>query len=259
MTLNALFLDTSLWTQLLQTESNSLRHPTLWIAAIRIVLINMLLSGDNALVIAMACRGLPRRQRIWGIAIGAGVAVFLLIALTAIVVWLIALPYLKFAGGLALLYIAARLLLPEQPDENAVATAAHLWRAVRIVVIADLIMSFDNVLAVATAAHGDIALLTVGLIVSIPMIMAGAAVIMALLDRLPSLVWIGAAFLGSIAGEAIATDPAVSHYLARVFGDDAVRQAVWAASALGAVFAIAAGGTWRRAHLPSPRAPSPPP
>jgi YjbE family integral membrane protein len=259
VTLNALFLDTSFWTQLLQTESNSLRHPTFWIAAVRIVLINMLLSGDNALVIAMACRGLPRRQRIWGIAIGAGVAVFLLIALTAIVVWLIALPYLKFAAGLALLYIAARLLLPERPDENAVATAAHLWRAVRIVVIADLIMSFDNVLAVATAAHGDLALLAVGLIVSIPIIMAGAAVIMALLDRLPALVWIGAAFLGSIGGEAIATDPAVAHYLARVLGDDAVRQAVWAASALGAVFVIAAGRAWRRARLSSPRAPSPPP
>jgi YjbE family integral membrane protein len=259
VTLHALYLDTSFWTPLLQMESNSLRHPTFWIAAIRIVVINLLLSGDNALVIAMACRGLPRRQRIWGIAIGAGVAVFLLIVLTAIVTWLIALPFLKMAGGLALFYIAARLLLPEQSNENAVATAADLWRAVWIVVIADLIMSFDNVLAVATAAHGDLALLAVGLIVSIPIIMAGAAVIMALLDRLPSLVWIGAAFLGSVGGEAIATDPVASHYLAGVFGEDAIRQAVWAASAFGAVFAIAVGGAWRRAQLTNPRAPSPRP
>jgi YjbE family integral membrane protein len=258
VTLHALYLDTSFWTQLLQTESSSLKHPTFWIAAARIVLINLLLSGDNALVIAMACRGLPRRQRIWGIAIGAGVAVFLLIVLTAIVTWLIALPYLKIAGGLALLYIAARLLLPEQSNENAVTAAADLWRAVRIVVIADIIMSFDNVLAVATAAHGDLALLTVGLIVSIPIIMAGAAVIMALLDRLPSLIWIGAAFLGSVAGEAIVTDPVVSHYLAGVLGDDAMRQVVWAASAFGAAFAIAVGGAWR-AQLATPRARSPRP
>jgi predicted tellurium resistance membrane protein TerC len=104
VTLHALYLDTSLWTQLLQMEVSSFKHPTFWIAAVRIVLINLLLSGDNALVIAMACRGLPRRQRIWGIAIGAGVAVFLLIALTAVVTWLIALPYLKIAGGLALFY-----------------------------------------------------------------------------------------------------------------------------------------------------------
>ena len=258
MTLNALYLDMSSWTQLLQSESAGLRHPTFWIAAVRIVVINMLLSGDNALVIALACRGLPRRQRIWGIAIGAGAAVFLLIALTAIVAWLIALPYLKFAGGLALLYIAIRLLRPEQPDENAVAAAAHLWRAVRIVVVADLIMSFDNVLAVATAAHGDVALLTVGLIVSIPIIVAGAAVIMALLDRLPALVWIGAAFLGSVAGEAIATDPALSRYLAQVLGDDALRQAVWAASVLGAVFVIVAGKAWRRADVPPPHSTAPP-
>lgn len=257
MTLHALYLDTSLWTQLLQMEVSSFKHPTFWIAAVRIVLINLLLSGDNALVIAMACRGLPRRQRIWGIAIGAGVAVFLLIALTAVVTWLIALPYLKIAGGLALFYIAARLLLSEQSNESGAATTADLWRAVRIVVIADLIMSFDNVLAVATAADGDLALLAVGLIVSIPIIMAGAAVIMALLDRLPSLVWIGAAFLGSVAGEAIATDPIASHYLAGAFGEDAMRQVVWAASAFGAALALAIGGTWRRAHISNPRAPSP--
>jgi YjbE family integral membrane protein len=249
--LNAVNHDASVWTQFLQAESDNLRHPTFWMAAARIVFVNTLLSGDNAIVIALACRSLPRRQRILGVAIGAGVAVFLLVALTAIAVQLIALPYLKIAGGLALLYIAARLLLPEQqPDEKAVAAATHLWRAVRIVVVADLVMSFDNVIAVATAARGDLALLAVGLIVSIPIIMVGAAVIMALLDRLPFLIWIGAAFLGSIGGEAIATDPTLFGYLGS-------REAVWAASAAGAVLVIVAGGFWRsrflKAHAAAPR------
>lgn len=250
MSLKALYLDASLWTQFLQAEGDHLRHPSFWVAAARIVFVNTLLSGDNAIVIALACRGLPRRQRILGVAIGAGVAVFLLVAVTAIAVQLIALPYLKLAGGLALLYIAARLLVPEQPDETTFAATAHLWRAVRIVVVADLIMSFDNVIAVATAAHGDLALLAVGLIVSIPIIMIGAAVIMALLDRLPFLIWIGAAFLGSIGGEAIATDPAIFGYLG-------AREAVWAASAAGAVLVIIAGGIWRsrflKARAVSPR------
>jgi len=257
VSLSALYLDASLWTQFLQAESENLTHPTFWMAAARIVFVNTLLSSDNAIVIALACRGLPRRQRILGIAIGAGVAVCLLIALTAIAVRLIALPYLKLAGGLALLYIAARLLLPERPDEKAVAATAYLWRAVRIVIVADLIMSFDNVIAVATASRGDLALLATGLVVSIPIIMAGAAVIMALLDRLPFLVWIGAAFLGSIGGEAIATDPAIFGYLGGSFSPDGVRKAVWAASAAGALIVIVAGGVWRT-RVPKARAVAPP-
>lgn len=195
---------------------NEIQQPQFWVALTKIIWINVLLSGDNALVIALACRGLQPKQRVWGMVLGAGVAVFLRIIFTGIVATLMVLPYLKLVGGLALLVIAAKLLVPEKEDEEGVAAAAHLWAAVRIVAIADIIMSLDNVIAVAAAANGSIVLMMLGLAISIPMIVAGAALIMALLDRLPVLVWLGAALLGWIAGEVIATDPAVVPWLHRV-------------------------------------------
>jgi len=212
-------------------------------------LINILLSGDNAVVIALACRGLPPRQRFWGMVIGAGVAVILLIGFTGIVARLMLLPYLKVAGGLALLYIAAKLLLPEEADETEVQAEAHLWRAVRIVVVADVIMSLDNIIAVAAAAQGNVALLVVGLTVSIPMIVAGAALIMVLIDRLPILVWLGAALLGWIAGGAVASDPAVSDYLIGAFGESFFRDVEWVTAGVGTLLVIAAGALWRRSRL----------
>ena len=138
--------------------------------------------------------------------IGAGIAVVLLIAFTGIVATLMSLPYLKLVGGIALLVIAAKLLVPE--DENdEIAAGTTLWHAVRIVVIADIIMSLDNVIAVAAAANGQMSLLVLGLAISIPMIIAGAALIMMILDRYPVLVWLGAMLLGWIAGDVIASDP----------------------------------------------------
>ena len=201
-----------------QTE---LQQPTFWVALGKIMWINILLSGDNALVIAMACRGLPPRQRFWGMILGAGVAVFLRIIFTGIVVSLMALPFLKLVGGLALLYIAAKLLVPEHEGEGDVDAAAHLWAAVRIVAIADIVMSLDNVIAVAAAANGSIPLLVIGLAISVPLIVAGAALIMALLTRMPALVWAGAGLLGWVAGEVMATDPAIVPYL-RSFSDGPV-------------------------------------
>jgi YjbE family integral membrane protein len=186
-----------------------MQQPAFWVALGKIMWINILLSGDNALVIAMACRGLPPRQRFWGMVLGAGVAVLLRIIFTGIVVTLMGLPYLKLVGGLALLVIAAKLLVPEQEDEEGVDAAAHLWAAVQIVAIADIVMSLDNVIAVAAAANGSIPLLVLGLAISVPLIVAGAALIMALLTRLPALVWAGAGLLGWIAGEVMATDPAI--------------------------------------------------
>ena len=115
-----------------------MQQPAFWVALGKIMWINILLSGDNALVIAMACRGLPPRQRLWGMVLGAGVAVVLRIIFTGIVVTLMALPYLKLVGGLALLVIAAKLLVPEHEDESDVDTAAHLWAAVQIVAVADI-------------------------------------------------------------------------------------------------------------------------
>src|SRR5712672_923246 len=186
-----------------------MQQPAFWVAVGKIIWINILLSGDNALVIAMACRALAPRQRLWGMILGAGVAVVLRIIFTGVVASLMLLPYVKLVGGLALFYIAAKLLVPEDPDEDETEAAQHLWRAVRIVAIADIIMSLDNVIAIAAAAGGNMALLVIGLGISIPLIVAGAALIMALLDRYPILVWAGAALLGWIVGQVIATDPVI--------------------------------------------------
>ena len=251
----ALFFSFSDWSDRLLASADGLTQPTFWVAAARIIVINILLSGDNAVVIAMACRGLPPRQRFWGMVIGAGVAVVFLVAFTEIVAELMLLPYLKLVGGLALLYIAAKLLVPDdEHDENEVEAAAHLWRAVRIVVVADVIMSLDNIIAVAAAAEGDFTLLAIGLTVSIPMIIAGAALFMALLDRFPILVWLGAALLGWVAGEVIATDPAVVNYISGAFGAEVAERVQVAAAIVGIVLVITVGGLWRRSSLAKLRA-----
>jgi YjbE family integral membrane protein len=183
-----------------------------WAAVLKIIWINILLSGDNAIVIALACRRLPRPQRRWGMIIGAGVASVLLILFTGVVTTLMTLPFLKLAGGCALLWIAFRLLVSDA-EEHQVEAVEDLWRAVRIVVVADVIMSLDNVIAVAAAARGSYLLLGLGLMVSIPIVIGGAALIMALLERFPVLVWAGAALLGWIAGGLIVEDPAVTQFL----------------------------------------------
>jgi len=238
---------------------------TFWLAVGKIIWINVLLSGDNALVIAMACRGLHGRHRLWGMIIGAGIAVVLLIAFTGIVATLMALPYLKLAGGIALLVIAAKLLVPEDEGDE-IAAGTTLWHAIRIVVIADIIMSLDNVIAVAAAANGHLPLLILGLAISIPMIIAGAALIMMVLDRFPILIWLGAVLLGWIAGDVIETDPAVQPVLHRLLdGTIALnfdaRSAIFGiapqfsldadldeylASVLGAVAVLLMGSIWRR-------------
>jgi YjbE family integral membrane protein len=240
-----------------------LQKPAFWFAVGKIIWINVLLSGDNALVIAMACRGLAPRQRLWGMVIGAGIAVILLIAFTGIVATLMALPYLKLVGGLALLIIAAKLLVPEDEGDDVTA-GTSLWHAVRIVVIADIVMSLDNVIAVAAAANGQLSLLVLGLAISIPMIIAGAALIMMVLDRFPVLVWLGATLLGWIAGDVIETDPAVHPLLQRIFEGrtalnlDATSAAFglsegdlveYIASVLGAVTVLIVGSVWRRRRL----------
>jgi YjbE family integral membrane protein len=244
-------------------------HTTVfWIAVGKIIWINVLLSGDNALVIAMACRGLHGRHRLWGMIIGAGIAVVLLIAFTGVVATLMALPYLKLVGGLALLAIAAKLLVPEDED-NEIAAGATLWQAIRIVVIADIIMSLDNVIAVAAAANGQLSLLILGLAISIPMIVAGAALIMMVLDRFPILIWLGALLLGWIAGDVIETDPAVQPWLHHLLDGtislhvDAKSLAFgvtpqfelegeldeYLASVLGAIVVLVVGSIWRSRRL----------
>jgi YjbE family integral membrane protein len=253
---------------LLTQFQTDLQSPTFWLAVGKIIWINVLLSGDNALVIAMACRGLAPRQRIWGMTIGAGIAVILLIAFTGIVAKLMVLPYLKLVGGVALLVIAAKLLVPEGEGDDVTA-GTSLWHAIRIVVIADIVMSLDNVIAVAAAANGELPLLILGLAVSIPMIIAGAALIMLVLDRFPILVWLGATLLGWIAGDVIATDPADHPFLQRVldgqiaFNFDATSSIFnWSphirldgdvdeylCSIIGAITVLVVGSIWRRRKL----------
>jgi YjbE family integral membrane protein len=220
-----------------------------WVALLKIMWINILLSGDNAVVIAMACRGLPHRQRVWGMILGAGVAVLLRVVFTVFVAALMLLPYLKIVGGLALFYIAAKLLVPEDEDHSETEATEHLWRAVKIVAIADIIMSLDNVIAIAAAAQGNMALLVIGLGVSIPLIVAGAALVMALLDRFPILVWAGAALLGWIVGEVIATDPVIQGYLEPKFGADGFHYIMLFCALVGAVLVLVVGGIWRRSKL----------
>lgn len=243
-----------------------IRHPQFWAALAKIMWINVLLSGDNALVVALACRALAPRQRLWGMILGAGAAVVLRIVFTAIVATVMGLPYLKLAGGLALIVIAANLLLPPSNEEGEVKSASHLWAAVQIVVVADIVMSLDNVIAVAAAANGSVPLLIFGLASSIPLIVAGAALIMALLTRLPVLIWAGAGLLGWIAGDVMATDPAIQPKLLSLFDGplgmelDSLLALLGVAplfagggdgaelicSAAGVVVVLAAGSIWRR-------------
>jgi YjbE family integral membrane protein len=216
-----------------------------WLSVLQVIWINILLSGDNAVVIALACRGLPPRERLWGMIIGAGLASVLLIVFTGVVFMMLTLPYLKLAGAVALFWIAIKLLTPQaHAAEDTRKAAADLWRAVRLVVIADIVMSLDNVIAVAAVAKGNYVLLTLGLAVSIPMVIAGSAIILALLDGFPILVWGGAAILGWVAGDIFAGDPVTL----AVFNTFEPASVDMAASVIGAAFVVVSGYIWRRRH-----------
>lgn len=191
-----------------------LSQTAFWLAIGQIIWINILLSGDNAVVIAMACRSLPERSRLWGMVLGAGIAVLLRIIFTFIVTTLMEIQFLKAVGALALLYIAVDLIKPKSHDDEGTVDAADtLMKAMMTIAIADLVMSLDNVVAIAAVAKGSLLLLIIGLGVSIPLIVAGSAIIMTMLDRFPVLVWAGAALLGWIAGELFVTDVGIAGYL----------------------------------------------
>jgi len=242
-------MDPANWLAMFASGWNEMGQTGFWVALLQIMWINVLLSGDNAVVIAMACIGLPPRQRLWGMILGAGVAVLLRILFTVVIAQLMLLPYLKLIGGLALFYIAAKLLVPEDADESEVEAVEHLWRAVRIVAVADIVMSLDNVIAIAAAAKGNFALILIGLAISIPLIVAGAALIMALLERYPILVWAGAALLGWIVGEVIMTDPVIQGWLEPKFGPEGFHYLVLFAALFGAILVLIVGGLWRRSKL----------
>jgi YjbE family integral membrane protein len=185
---------------------------TLALQVLQIVWIDLLLSGDNAVVIAMACRGLPEEQRRWGIILGAGAAVVLRIIFAAVIVQLLALPYVHVVGGVLLLWIAVQLALDDHA-KHKVKSRSTLFGAVATIVIADGVMSLDNVVAIAGASRGSLELMIFGLILSVPLIVFGSTLLLKLLDRFPIIAWGGAALLGWIAGEMIAAEPFIDRWL----------------------------------------------
>jgi YjbE family integral membrane protein len=188
-------------------------QPQFWISVLQIIWINVLLSGDNAIVIALACRSLPPKQRLTGMVLGTGVALSMRLVFAAVVSTLMLLPYVKIAGGVALLRIAVKLLMPSEEADGG-KPSDSLWRAVKLIAVADVVMSLDNVIAVAAIADSNFALLVFGLGISIPLIVGGANILMAAINYFPFIIWAGAALLGWIAGGVIASDPAVTNFAA---------------------------------------------
>lgn len=182
---------------------------TFWIAIGQIVLIDIVLSGDNAVVIALACRKLSPEQRRKGIFWGVAGAVGLRVVLTVFAALVMNLPWLKLVGGLLLFWIAIKLLLPEDEDRHDIESAAHLWGAVKTIVIADFVMSLDNVIGVAGAAYGSLLLLLFGLAVSIPLIILSSQLILHWMERWPAIILFGAGLLGYVAGQMIFSDPGI--------------------------------------------------
>ena len=209
-----------------------------WIAVVQIIAIDVVLSGDNAVVIALACRNLAPDQRKQGILFGVAGAVGLRVVLTAFAAGLMGYPWLKLVGGMLLLWIGVKLLLPEDGEGPDIAPADHLWGAVKTIVVADFVMSLDNVIAVAGAAHGSLALLLFGLAVSIPLIVWSSQLILHWMERFPSIVLFGAGLLGYVAGQMIFSDPGVTGLLPPL--------PAWSAKAAGIVGAllVVAVGRW---------------
>ena len=196
----------------------ALTTASFWIAVGQIILIDILLGGDNAVVIALACRGLPPRQRRLGIIYGTAGAIGLRVILIAFALALLTVPYLKLIGALLLLWIGVKLLAPQEEEEHGNINASDkLWGAVKTVIVADLVMSVDNVLAIAGAAESagshQLPLVIFGLLVSMPIIGAGSQIVLRLMDRFPWIITAGGMLLGWIAGQMAYTDPAAKPYL----------------------------------------------
>lgn len=186
-----------------------LQDTDFWIGLIKIIWINIILSGDNAVVIALAARSLPAEQQKKAIMFGSGAAVVLRIVLTVVAAWLLALSYLQIIGGVLLLWIGTQLLGGEDEEEGEGGEKAGLWVAIRTILIADLVMSLDNVIAVAAAAKGSMTLLILGLAISIPLVVFGSKLMIKLMDRFPVIITLGAALIGWVGGETIVSDVAL--------------------------------------------------
>jgi YjbE family integral membrane protein len=180
-----------------------------WLGLGAIIWVNIILSGDDAVVIALAARSLPAHQQKQAVLWGAGAAVVLRIVLTIVAVELLKLPYLKLIGGALLFWIAVKLLVSEEGDGDGVRSSSNLMGAIKTILIADLVMSLDNVIAVAAVAKGSILLLVLGLLISIPLVVFGATMLMKVMERYPVIITVGAALIGYVGGEMLVTDPVV--------------------------------------------------
>jgi len=222
--------------------------PEFWAGLMKIIGINIVLSGDNAVVIALAARSLPPHQQkiaVWG---GAGAAIVMRIILTFFAVALLELPYLKLAGAALLLWIGVKLLLPEESEEGGEEAASSFWAAVRTILIADLVMSLDNVIAVAAAAKGSFLLLVIGLAISIPLVVFGSTLLLKVMERFPIIITIGGGLLGFVAGEMAVTDPAIADWVRSTFTTDEAGHAFvggvkleYITGIIGAIIVIAIG------------------
>ncbi|MFO1417864.1 MAG: TerC family protein [Methylotetracoccus sp.] len=185
-----------------------------WIGLGQIILVNIVLSGDNAVVIALAARSLPAHQRRMAVIWGSVAAIFMRVVLTLVALEMLRQPYLKLVGSGLLFWIALQLIVPDEEDGQTFGSRDHLLAAIRTILLADLLMSLDNVIAVAAAADGNTMLLVLGLAISIPLVAFGSAIVLRLMDRLPVVISLGAALLGFIAGEMMVTDPILEPWFA---------------------------------------------
>ena len=190
--------------------------PHFWLRLLEIGFLNLLLSGDNAVLIALAVRSLPRHQRILGLVWGAAGAVVLRLVFVGAISALLAIPFLRIAGGAVLLWIAYKLVQPEGGEAEAGRHGRSLWHAVWLILVADVTMSLDNVLAIAAAAHGDMVLVGIGIAMSVPIVIVGSGVLATLMSRYPAIIWIGGGVLGYVAGDMILEDPVVERRLGAV-------------------------------------------
>lgn len=212
------------------------------LAILEVAWINILLSGDNAVVIALACRSLPENIRRWGIILGSGAAIALRIIFAFVVTWLMSIPYLQAVGGALLLWIAISLARGGGDDNHDVQAHESLWHAVGTIAVADAAMSLDNIIAIAAIARDQYWLFIFGLVLSIPLIVVGATLITNLLKKFPLLVWAGAALLGFIAGEMIADDT----FLLAHFGTAPNWYNHYGAAVAGALLVVAVSYALRR-------------
>ena len=209
--------------------------PEFWTALLKIIGVNIVLSGDNAVVIALAARSLHGKQQKQAIFWGSAAAIVMRIVLTLFAVALLALPWLKLIGSVLLLWIGVKLLVPEDEDAD-IEASDNLWTAIRTILIADLVMSLDNVIAVAAAAGGHWGLLIIGLAISIPLVIFGATLLVKAMERYPIIITIGAALIGFVAGEMAWEDHAIAAWTSPYSSN-----MKYAAAVLGAIFVVVLG------------------